>query len=60
MNLNENYMFFKHNKLHLKADGTYELAKSRKSGESLMKLPHDADYCVEYKQDFLNVSMQVF
>ncbi len=53
-------MFFKHNKLHLKADGTYELAKSRKSGESLMKLPHDADYCVEYKQDFLNVSMQVF
>jgi len=59
MNLNENYMFFKHNKLHLKADGTYVLPKSKKS-ESLKKLPHDADYCVEYKQDFLNVSMQVF
>lgn len=59
MNINENYMFFKHNKIHLKADGSFELPKqqSKMSDSSLKKLPHDADYCVEYKKDFLDVSI---
>lgn len=60
MNEDEKYMFFKHNKIHLKADGTYTMPKASKSEDiSLWKLPHNADYCVEYKQDFLDVSIAV-
>ena len=60
MNENEKYMFFKHNKIHLKSDGTYVMPKSTNEDISLRKLPHNADYCVEYKQDFLDVSIAVF